>query len=185
MNALSKPFQPFTSAEIHKMARRGAFDDIRVELRRGMLVKMRPKHVRHIQVQADLAFALGLAIRAAGLSWRVGNDGTVSYGQGFDPAPEIVVFDPVLLTDAEGPLSPVSVKLIVEVADTSLNDDLGEKREDYARFGLVEYWLADVNAKVVHMHAEPKNGALARMTTVNLTDPLAMLTQPNIVAQIA
>jgi Uma2 family endonuclease len=184
MNALAKPYQPFTSAEFHKMARRGAFDDIRVELRRGMLVKMSPKHVRHLQVQADLTFALNLAIRAAGLSWTVGSEGTVAYGQGFDPMPDIVVFDPALQTAEDGPLAPPWVKLVVEVADSSLEDDMGEKRDDYARFGLVEYWVADVNAKVVHMHAAPVNGAFTKVTQAKLTDALAMLTQPQIVAQI-
>lgn len=185
MNAPLQPLQRFTTAEFHKMARRGAFNDIRVELRRGMLVKMSPKHVPHTLMQEDLTFALKLAIRAAGLAWRVGNEGSVSFGEGFDPMPDIVVFDPVLLSDPQGMINPDAVKLIVEVADSSLEDDLGEKRDDYARFGLAEYWVADVKSRLVHMHAEPKGGAFAKITQAGLSGPLAMLTHPAVAAQIS
>lgn len=185
MNAPLHQFQRFTTAEFHKMARRGAFNDIRVELRRGMLVKMSPKHVPHTLVQEDLTFALKLAIRAAGLPWRVGTEGSVSFGEGFDPMPDIVVFDPALLRDPQGMINPEAVKLIVEVADSSLEDDLGEKRDDYARFGLAEYWVADVNGRTVHMDADPKGGAFASTKKVSLAEPLAMLTHPAVIAKIA
>ncbi|MGH6978632.1 MAG: Uma2 family endonuclease [Brevundimonas sp.] len=185
MNALANPFQPFTSAEFHKMVRRGAFNDMRVELRRGMIVKMSPKHLPHVQVQADLVMAFGLAIKAARLDWKVGVDATVSFGSGFDPDGDIVLYDLTLVADKTGPITPSGVKLVVEVADTSLDDDMGEKRDDYARFGLAEYWVADVNAKLVHMHAEPRNGAFAKIDRKTLSEPLAMLTRPDIVVQIA
>ena len=184
MNALAKPFQPFTSAEFHKMARRGAFGDLRVELRRGMIVKMSPKHVPHARAQMDIAWALKSAVAAAGLKWEVLVEASVSFGEGFDPVPDIVVIDPAMQRDPQGTVSPDAVKLIVEVADSSLDDDLGEKRGDYAHFGLVEYWVADVNARIVHLHADPRNGSFARLATASLADPLTMLTQPSIVAQI-
>jgi Uma2 family endonuclease len=185
MNALAKPYQPFTSAEFHKMARRGAFDDIRVELRRGMLVKMSPKHIPHALVQEDLIFALKLAIKAADLPWRVATQTSAALGEGFNPMPDIVVFDLSLVPDPQGPIAAGAVKLIVEVADSSLEDDMGEKRDDYALAGLAEYWVADVDDKVVHMHAAPVNGAFTKVTQAKLGEALAMLTQPQIMAQIS
>jgi Uma2 family endonuclease len=185
MNALTKLHPPFTTAEFHKMARRGAFDDLRVELRGGMIVKMSPKHLPHTMVQEDLAFAIKLAVRGAGLSWRVGSEGSVSFGEGFDPMPDIVVYDGTMPAHPFGTIDPKAVKLIVEVADSSVEDDMGEKRDDYARFGLAEYWVADVNEKIVHMHAAPVDGAFTKVMRAKLGDPLAMLTQPQIVAQIS
>lgn len=185
MNAVAKPFQPFTSAEFHKMARRGAFDDLRVELRQGMIVKMSPKHIPHSLVQKDLIFALKLAIRAAGLPWRVATETSVSFGEGFDPMPDIVVYDLSAVADPAGPIDPRAVKLVVEVSDSSLDDDMGEKRGEYASFRLCEYWVADVSAKTVHMHANPRNGAFVKVEQQTLSKPLEMLTQPGVVAQIA
>lgn len=51
--------------------------------------------------------------------------------------------------------SPVDVdefgapQLAVEIASTSLDDDLGRKRLLYERLGVQEYWVVDVNAREV------------------------------------
>jgi Uma2 family endonuclease len=47
------------------------------------------------------------------------------------------------------------IQLLVEVADSSLNDDLTEKREMYARTGIGEYWVVDLNHELVHVHSQP------------------------------
>jgi Uma2 family endonuclease len=39
--------------------------------------------------------------------------------------------------------------LIVEIAATSLADDLGEKRLLYERLGITEYWVVDVQRQQV------------------------------------
>ena len=184
MNALAKTHPPFTSAEFYKMANRGAFAGFRVELRRGMIVKMSPKWVEHAKVQADLMFAMKGAIDAAGLDWLVVSEATVNFGGGFEPMPDIVVFGPDLLPLKNGPIPPAAVKLVVEVADSSLDDDMGEKREDYASAGVAEYWVADVNAKQVIRHAAPKGNAFGTELSTPLVEPLAMLTAPALVAKL-
>ncbi|MGJ3250632.1 MAG: Uma2 family endonuclease [Elainellaceae cyanobacterium] len=40
-------------------------------------------------------------------------------------------------------------QLVVEIASTSLDDDLGRKRLLYERLGVREYWVVDVNAREV------------------------------------
>src|ERR1700755_165322 len=139
MNALVKPHPPFTSAEFHKMASRGAFRDLRVELRRGMILKMSPQHYPHARVKSDIQHALEAAIAAAGLDWEVVTETTVSFGGGFEPIPDITVLDPGLMSDKTGPIPPAAVKLVVEVSAATLADDMGEKREDYALAGVTEY----------------------------------------------
>jgi Uma2 family endonuclease len=47
------------------------------------------------------------------------------------------------------------IRLLVEVADSSLGDDLTEKREIYARTGIPEYWVVDLNHELVHVHHQP------------------------------
>ncbi|WP_019499250.1 Uma2 family endonuclease [Pseudanabaena sp. PCC 6802] len=52
--------------------------------------------------------------------------------------------------------SPVNLKehdpptLIIEIASTTLNDDLGHKRLLYERLGVREYWVVDVEATEVY-----------------------------------
>jgi Uma2 family endonuclease len=185
MNALVQIHPPFTSAEFYKMAEKGAFAGLRVELRRGVIQKMSPQHIPHAQMKADLQYALRAAVEAAGLSWLVLTEATVSFGDGFEPMPDIVVLDASLLTDPTRTINPAAVKLVVEVADSSLADDMGEKREDYARSGLREYWVADVQAGAVIRHAEPHGDRFTREEpSVLLTQPLVMLTRPEVVARV-
>ena len=46
-------------------------------------------------------------------------------------------------------------RLVIEVSDTTLAKDLGYKRRDYARFGVPEYWVADVVGRVLHVFRGP------------------------------
>jgi len=183
MNALAKTHPPFTSAEFCRMAEKGAFAGFRVELRRGMILKMSPQHIPHALVQSDVMAALQAAVRLAGLNWKVLVEATVSFGGGFDPMPDIVVVDMDRLA-AQGPVLPDAVRLIVEVSDSTLADDMGEKREEYAAAGLAEYWVADVKARTVIRHAGPLTAAYQRQEEpAPLDKPIAMLTRPEIVVQ--
>lgn len=168
------------------MNAQGAFRGMRVELRRGMILKMSPQHIPHAQLKADLQYALKAAIDKLGLPWKVLAEATVSYRGGFEPMPDIVVVDLAVLPE-DGPIPPAAVRLIVEVADTSLADDMGEKREDYARGGLAEYWVADVAAKAIIRHAgsDLQNARFKQQEApLAIDQPIAMLTRPAVVARV-
>jgi Uma2 family endonuclease len=49
--------------------------------------------------------------------------------------------------------------LVIEIASTTLNDDLGRKRLLYERFGVREYWVADVEAGEVIAFAVADGGS--------------------------
>jgi Uma2 family endonuclease len=52
--------------------------------------------------------------------------------------------------------------LLIEVADSSLAFDLGRKRDLYARFGVSEYWVADLVHDHIVMHRSVFNGEFQR-----------------------
>ncbi|MGL5080668.1 MAG: Uma2 family endonuclease [Microcoleaceae cyanobacterium] len=60
---------------------------------------------------------------------------------------------PVDVTEFEPPT------LVVEVASTTLNDDLGRKRLLYERLGVQEYWVVDVKAGEVIVFAVADGGS--------------------------
>lgn len=184
MNALAQTHPPFTSAEFHRMAAKGAFAGFRVELRRGMILKMSPQHYPHASIKRDIQHGLERAIQDAGLAWEVVTETTVSFGDGFEPMPDIIVLESALMQDKNGTIPSAAVKLIVEVGDSTLADDMGEKREDYASAGLAEYWVADVRARSVTRHARPLPATFQRQeAAVGLDQPIAMLTQPDIICR--
>lgn len=45
---------------------------------------------------------------------------------------------------------------MIEVADSSLRFDLGEKARRYAMAGTPVYWVFDVRGKVAHLHFDPQ-----------------------------
>lgn len=47
------------------------------------------------------------------------------------------------------------VKLVAEVADTTLEKDTQLKADLYARLGIPEYWVIDLNGRTVIQHRQP------------------------------
>ncbi len=156
MNIAHREQSRFTTAEFERLVRSGGFGRTRVELRRGQIVKMNAQHVPHGTIKRLLAKALEAAVAAANLNWTVDQEISVEFGDGFEPLPDIIVWDrSTAQGDLTGPIPANAVRLIVEVADSTLADDLGEKREDYANAGLAEYWVADIKNQVILQHARP------------------------------
>jgi len=45
--------------------------------------------------------------------------------------------------------------LVIEVADTTLDYDSGDKLRVYEKAGIPEYWVIDVGKKAVHIYRLP------------------------------
>lgn len=179
MNALSPPSSRFSSAEFNRLLRAGGFGDVRVELREGMIVKMAPQFYRHGKAKRLIAEALQRAIIGAGLSLLVEQEISVAFGGDFEPLPDIIVWDPAAVDgEPDGPIPGAAVRLIVEVADTSLADDMGAKRAAYATADLAEYWVADLSAKVIHRHDAPAEERYRQASPVHFGEPAVGLTMP-------
>ena len=182
MNAPAK-LKTFTSAEFGRIARAGGFGRARVELRGGMIVEMSPQHVPHASVKRLLAKAIEAGIERAGLPWIVDQEVSVAFFDGFEPMPDIVVWNPAEApADLDGPIPANAVKLVVEVSDTSLADDLGDKLADYARAGLAEYWVADIKGKLLLRHDGPEASGYARREPLRFGEAAPMLTVPKLSA---
>ncbi len=77
------------------------------------------------------------------------------------------------------------MKLIVEVADSTLSDDLGDKHDAYAVAVLPEYWVADVKAKTVIRRGQSREGGLRQEEALRVPDqPIARLSCANVVVRI-
>jgi Uma2 family endonuclease len=69
---------------------------------------------------------------------------------------------------------------VVEVADASLADDVGEKLEDYAAAGVAEYWVADVKGKILLRHAGPSVNGFAQRLTAHFGEAFSALAYPDL-----
>jgi Uma2 family endonuclease len=84
---------------------------------------------------------------------------------------------------------PTTAELVVEVSDTTLKLDLGDKAELYAAAGIADYWVIDVSNRYLIVHRDPDAEAeayrsVARFGLGDTVAPLAVPDRPIAVADL-
>jgi len=75
--------------------------------------------------------------------------------------------------------------LAIEVADTTLRTDLRIKAPLYARAGIPESWVVDVNRKAVHVFREPGGDGYRTSFIATGDDELAAVELPSVRLRVA
>ena len=152
----------FTLEQYELMAEAGVFDGKhrqRVELIRGEIRQMTPIGIRHgavVDRLARLSFELLPADRAV-----IRVQGMLSLpAVESAPEPDILWLAPRDYSRRH-PL-PKDVFLLIEVAESSLVGDLGEKSRLYAEAGIADYWVVDMVKDCVEVFREPGPGDYQR-----------------------
>ncbi len=73
---------------------------------------------------------------------------------------------------------PEDLELVVEVSDTSLAFDLTTKAVLYARAGIQEYWVLDIQGCRVMVHREPVAGRYRAIVAYGENESVAPLAAP-------
>ena len=95
-----------------------------------------------------------------------------------EPQPDIIVLKQELSHfQAANPRSE-DLRLVVEIADTSLNFDSTTKATLYARAGIPEYWVLDLSGLQLFVHREPKSGKYVSVAAYSETESVAPLAVP-------
>ena len=72
-----------------------------------------------------------------------------------EPEPDIMVLRRPMTGYREGNIPPTELRLLVEVADSTLLFDLRTKAALYSRAEIPEYWVVDVQNRRLIVHREP------------------------------
>ena len=72
------------------------------------------------------------------------------------------------------------VLLLIEVSDSSLAFDQGAKLSLYARYGVAEYWIVDVEGRRIVTYHEPSLKGYARTLEFSGADRVAPLAFPDV-----
>jgi len=148
------PRHRLTVADYHRLGEAGVLgENDRVELLEGQLVDMSPIGPRHALAVDRLNELLFPAGAGRGLV-RVQNPITLDNRS--EPQPDLTVVRRPWTGYPRAHPGPDDVLLLIEVADTSLELDLGAKRELYARAGIREFWIVDLTTETVLVHREPE-----------------------------
>jgi Uma2 family endonuclease len=155
----------------------------RVELIEGDIVSMAPIGTRHSGIVSRLLRRFFPLDQTGQAIVRQGNP--VDLGDMSEPEPDLVVLK--LRVEDYMTAHPVAedVLLLIEVADTSLAVDQGIMRDIYARYGIREYWVVDVNGERIFTYREPSQGVFGVTREVRRGDSVSPESFPNIQIGIA
>ncbi|MEL6567755.1 MAG: Uma2 family endonuclease [Pseudomonadota bacterium] len=110
----------------------------RLELIDGVIVEMPHEGFAHVDLKAQITEWLMGRVQDP---YRVVPDATLRISSTEAPAPDIRI------QRRDVPMSQITgadVALIIEIADSSLATDTKAKPEKYAAFGVLEYWVIDL-----------------------------------------
>lgn len=129
--------------------------DARVELIDGEVIDMAPIGSAHGGTVKKLNRLLTLALGDRAV---ISVQDPVRLGEASEPQPDVMVLRPRGDMYTGSHPSPADVLLVIEVADTSLEFDRSVKVPLYARHGIAEVWLVDLQNQLLTIHREPKDG---------------------------
>ncbi|MDW8107125.1 MAG: Uma2 family endonuclease [Armatimonadota bacterium] len=139
----------FSPEMYHQMAQMGLFASKRVELIEGEIVEMSPVGPKHF---ASSNKTQRLFNRLFGEQYLVRYQGPLALGDS-EPEPDIAVVPGDDETYADQ--HPTSALLVVEFSDTSLEYDRNEKLSLYAKAGIPEYWIVNLQDNTLEVYREP------------------------------
>jgi Uma2 family endonuclease len=162
----------WTCAEFHRFGDMGVFEGRRAMLIDGVIMEegpMNPPHALTLELTEE-------ALRVAfGGGWRFRIQSPLVLGQDLDPEPDLAV---IAGTPRGSSGHPTTADLVVEVADSSLNFDTNEKRLLYARAGIRDYWVVDINGRRLLVYRDPQGGDYATQQALGPADAVSPLAAP-------
>ncbi len=181
--AVYPPRKRWTREECRTLEATGLWDRERLELIEGDLLTRLSKKRPHV-----IAFVLMLEWLTQVFGTRYLNpespiDVAPHDNPTSEPEPDFAVLAKAATeytTSNPGPRlsSGNDIRLVIEISDSTLAFDLGPKARLYARAGIADYWVVDLENRRLHIHRDPQDGAYATVTTLDETQTLTPLTAP-------
>ncbi|HUF85361.1 MAG TPA: Uma2 family endonuclease [Acidimicrobiia bacterium] len=151
----------FTADEYQRMGEAGLFgEDDRLELIEGEIVEMAPIGSRHAACVDRLTRLLTAQVGDRAI---VRVQSPIRLSARSEPQPDVTLLAPRTDFYGEAHPGPGDVWLVVEVADTSGAWDREVKARLYARAGVPEMWVVDLDAEVVDVLRDPGPSGYAEM----------------------
>lgn len=179
--ALTTPRRLFSVQEYYQMAEAGILNpDERIELIEGEIVEMSPVGGPHIK---RINAINKLLVSRLGDRAEVSPQNPVRLDDRSEPVPDIAVLR-YRGDDDEVPVVG-DVLVLIEVSVSSLHRGLGWKLALYARAGVPEVWVFDVNGQRLLRHADPSDGQYLRVDELRPGDTISVPTVPDVSLAVA
>jgi Uma2 family endonuclease len=161
----------FSVEEYYLMAKAGILnEDDRLELIEGEIVEMSPIGSHHAACVTRLIQFLSQQVGSRAL---VSAQNPVRLGEHSEPQPDVALLRPrgdFYATDHPG---SQDILLLIEVADTSVEYDREVKVPLYARAGIGEVWLVDLDGESIEVYQSPAPEGYRQVRVVRQEERLA------------
>ena len=174
---------PISAEEYLRMGEAGVFaPEARLELIEGEIVEMAPIGSPHL---ARVNILTRLFVERAGRRAIVSVQNPLVIGDRSVPQPDLALLEPREDEYVRALPTASEVLLVVEVADSTLPFDLRTKMPLYARCGVPEAWVVDVNERVISVFREPGAEGYRTSLTVAPGQKIACMALPDVFIELA
>src|SRR5258706_2878302 len=176
---MEPPRKRWTRSECLAMEASGVWDQQKLELVEGELINKMGKNRPHTNV---LIIVQGWLIAVFGLQYvnpETPIDVAPEDNPTSEPQPDLIVLAKQSRELRHCNPQPADIRLVVEISDSSLGFDLTKKARLYARAGIAEDWVFDVEARSLVVHRDPRNGSYQSVTVYNDQESVSPLASPD------
>lgn len=164
------PRHRLTVEEYHRMGEAGVLaPDARVELIEGEVIDMAPIGSRHASVVNRLNDLLMRAVQGRAI---VQVQGPVRLSDRSEPEPDVALLRPRADYYRDALPTPADMLLLIEVAESTQRYDRTVKAPLYARHGIPELWVIDLENALVHFYRRPEGDAYADISATDRPDSI-------------
>ena len=168
----------WTRAECEALESLEVFQGQNLELIEGELIDRMGKGILHCVVVAMLQelfagiFGLSYLMPEGVIDVRPEDNPTS------EPQPDLTLLLRKTSSYAKRRPGPADIRLLAEVADSTLAFDLSIKARLYARAGIAEYWVADTQRRQIHVHRDPAGGVYQSVNVYSAAEFVTPLAAP-------
>jgi Uma2 family endonuclease len=175
---LVPPRKRWTREQCAPLEASGLFERERLELVDGELIGKMGKNRPHVNALAMMYRRLMQIFGESFVNSEAPIDVSPEDNPTNEPEPDLIVLNREYTSFRSGNPQPQDLSLVVEIADSTLTFDLTTKASLYARAGIVEYWVLDVERRRLIVHRGPISGKYATVTVYGEDEPIAPLAAP-------
>jgi Uma2 family endonuclease len=164
---------PLTRAQVKLLVDGGLVTPGTSEFLNGELIEKMPQNQPHVNTTKRTR-----RILESIFGWEhVGSQAPIRVDDSNDPEPDVFVLQQSTESYLETP-EATDCTLVVEVSDSTLFWDRTEKLKLYARAGIPEYWIVDVNNRRLIVHRRPSSEEYLDIHTFTDAESVATLARP-------
>jgi Uma2 family endonuclease len=172
----------FTVDEYYRMGEAGIFHpEARLELIEGEIIEMSPVGDRHIACvnRATALFSSRLAGKVM-----VSVQNPIRLSRYTEPQPDILLAHPREDYYATKRILPEDTFLVIEISDSTVRYDRNRKMPLYARSGVPELWIENLQEDVILVYRNPAPDAFSTSLIFRRGDSVSLTAFPEILFRV-